>query len=84
MMIFCPIYFKTTILFSALARPYKSKLNRLRIDFLPQREYKEETLLVQLPKDVDASKVKWVSVYCGEFDISFGDVEKGSIGSRCD
>jgi len=39
-----------------------------------QSRYDGETLLVHLPDDVDATNIKWLTLWCDVFDISFGDV----------
>ena len=44
--------------------------------------YNNKNMKIQLPSGVDASDIKWLSVWCDDFKISFGDVVFNSRKGR--
>lgn len=49
---------------------YKSRLGPKRLTRVQQRD-----ITIRLPKDMDAFKLRWLSVWCDTFEVSFGHVE---------
>jgi hypothetical protein len=40
-----------------------------------ERKYSKETLEVKLPKDIKAADIKWLTLWCEAFGVSFGEVK---------
>lgn len=40
-----------------------------------ERPYLGERLFIQLPQDIKASDIKWLTIWCEVFGISFGEVQ---------
>ncbi|XP_059094426.1 protein Skeletor, isoforms B/C-like [Tigriopus californicus] len=49
---------------------YKSRLGPKRLTRVQKRD-----ITIRLPKDMDAFKLRWLSVWCDTFEVSFGHVE---------
>ena len=58
--------------------------NRIEIDgqLDGKGEYIDENITINLPNGVDANDITWLSIWCDDFKISFGDLVFNSKKKR--